>query len=661
MRISEAGSPQFIQRTQRLQAACLDGNQALTPAHVAGLHKFYGQVLNTIEGLGNGEVGRTRQITPEQLEQVLPDRFQEIGQATAPRLNDNGDARQLRADYRRLLRELRRESTRAINSGENTRTTPDGRVRTMEWRSGDHSSFCLHQQDPDGASSRLELLGSTVRRSQTRQGATQVEQFRLDDQGQPVRELLLAFDGSAPQRIIARPDGSAQWQHLQGPTLELSAARQESGDVLPTPWWRERDPQQEWEVETTPAAATAPGPGQAIASLSPTQAALVADHYELFGGDLRADVARNPSIAQAIRQFGETAKEQSKARPKPKPAPISADKVRQDTKDFCAIFERLFAKLDANHDGKIDLAEVKKALHDPSIKNDDAAALAALFSLVQMEDGLPDGLTREKLAEIKSGASGSDLNEFIANLFKKNKTDLGWKSRDVFTGGEPLAEAVKQGYFGTCYFLAALVAKAKADPESVKKMIKDNGNGTYTVTFPGARAVTIQAPTDAELLVHASAGSNGMWATIIEKAYGQMRNQDAKNPKAEPMDQVEGGSPYDGIPFLTKKGLDVDDLWVTFKSTTRSKIQKALKEHKMITCRVKKGGSKEIQDGHVYTVIGYDPKSDMVTIRNPWGEGGPRAEPQNPDGTAKDGNMDGVFQLTISQFDEIFTGIAYEE
>lgn len=659
MRISEANSQQFIQRTRKVQEAGLDANQALAPAQVAGLHKFYGQVLGTIEGLGTGEIGRTRNISPDQLDRVLPNPFAEISQATAPRLNDNGDARQLRADYRSLLRELRRESARAINSGESTRETPDGHVRTMEWRAEDPGFIGLQQRDADGASSRLELLGSTLRHSQTRQGATQVEQFRLDEQGQPVRELLLAFDGSTPQRIIAHPDGSAEWQRLHGPNQELPAAHQESGGVLPSPWWRERDPKQEWEVETTPALASAPGPGQALANLSPTQTALVADHYQLLGGDLRADVARNPSVEQTIRQFGEAAKAESK--PKPKPAPISADKVRQETKDFCAIFERLFAKLDANRDGKLDLAELKKALHDPSIKKDDAAALATLFSLVQMEDGLPDGLTREKLAEIKSGAGGSDLNDWVAILFQNNRTDLGWKSREVFTGGQPVAETVKQGRFGTCYFLAALVAKAKADPDSIKKMIKDNGNGTFTVTFPGARAVTVQAPTDAELLVHASAGSNGMWVTIIEKAYGQMRNQDADKPLAEPMDQVEGGTADDGIGPLTKKGLDEDELWITFESTTRAKIQKALKNHKMITCRVKKGGSKEVQDQHAYTVIGYDPKTDMVTIRNPWGQGGNRAEPQNPDGSAKDGQMDGVFQLTISQFDDIFTAIAYEQ
>ncbi|MGC4113421.1 MAG: C2 family cysteine protease [Myxococcales bacterium] len=44
-------------------------------------------------------------------------------------------------------------------------------------------------------------------------------------------------------------------------------------------------------------------------------------------------------------------------------------------------------------------------------------------------------------------------------------------------------EDVQQGQLGDCYFPAAIAALAKSQPEVLQNMIKENGDGTYTVTF----------------------------------------------------------------------------------------------------------------------------------------------------------------------------------
>ncbi len=664
MRIGDSGAAQGLQATglaRRLQEAQLEPNQGLSPTQVAGLQKFYHQNLNDIGRIRSGEVGKLNGLSEADLAQLFPDQpdWQGVLQATAPNRNDNGDARQLRSDYRTLLRDLRREETRASNSQQSTRTTAEGETRRS---SCEGDIFRVEVGDQ----LRLERIGTTVRRTQSQMGSTQVEQFRLDGEGNPSHELLLAYDGSAPQRVIARPDGSAEWQQLighdpQGAPIhrdqKLAPGANHAQVKLDSPWWRERSPGQDWEEETTPVQAQSPQaprePG--IGGLSPNQTRVVAQHYKQeLAGDLRADVKRDPKVGDAIAAFGKRSAE-------PTPA-IPADQVRGDTKEFCAILDRIFDKLDKDHDGKIEMSELKAAMHDSGFKGADAAAVATLYIAVQQEKATKNGFSKDQLAKLKTGEAGAKLNDFMGGIFSMEKAQLDGTSRQVFNG-QPDPMKVKQGMFGTCYFIAALVAKAQADPDGLKKMIKDNGNGTFTVTFPGAKSVTINAPTDTELLIHAGTGDNGMWVTILEKAYGKMKNDDAIFSETEPMDEVEGGTEAGGMNPLTKKGVDTDDLWATSESTTRSKIQKALASGKMVTAGISKDliSTSEAQDAHVYTVIAYDPKTDRVTLRNPWGQGGKRAEPQKADGSAKDGKLDGVFQLTIAEFDSMFSTVAYEE
>ena len=197
------------------------------------------------------------------------------------------------------------------------------------------------------------------------------------------------------------------------------------------------------------------------------------------------------------------------------------------------------------------------------------------------------------------------------------------------------------------------------DPASIAKMIKDNGNGTFTVTFPGHKPVTVTAPTDGELLVGASAGSNGTWATLLEKAYAKAKNSEAWISRDDPMNKVEGGATGEGISDLSGRPVDSDDLMLTRKSTTRKKLQKALSAGKMVVASVSKDiiSTSPIPSGHAYTVLDYNPKTDIITLRNPWGQG----ETKGKDGQAKDGNDNGVFEMTLDEFDKTFSIISYEE
>ncbi|MBM4319575.1 MAG: hypothetical protein FJ125_06370, partial [Deltaproteobacteria bacterium] len=113
---------------------------------------------------------------------------------------------------------------------------------------------------------------------------------------------------------------------------------------------------------------------------------------------------------------------------------------------------------------------------------------------------------------------------------------------------------VKQGSLGDCYLVAALAAVAKTDPEIIKNMIKDNGDGTYTVSFhlkegrvgiysSGSKVsirVTQELPVRyGSTPAFAKTGDTGndgpeLWVALIEKAWAvhQGSYEQARGSKA---------------------------------------------------------------------------------------------------------------------------------
>lgn len=99
-------------------------------------------------------------------------------------------------------------------------------------------------------------------------------------------------------------------------------------------------------------------------------------------------------------------------------------------------------------------------------------------------------------------------------------------------------EDVDQGRVGDCYLLASLAAISLHNPEAIRDMIRDNGDGTYTVTLydrPGLfssefRPVEVVVEPDFPLEdgdpVFARAGDaidgeQELWPMLVEKAYAQ--------------------------------------------------------------------------------------------------------------------------------------------
>ena len=112
-------------------------------------------------------------------------------------------------------------------------------------------------------------------------------------------------------------------------------------------------------------------------------------------------------------------------------------------------------------------------------------------------------------------ANGFSLQNFAAN--------------PLFAGGGPTKDDIFQGGVGDCYFMATLSAIADANPDYIKQMVIDLGDGTYAVRFHDA-SQEIYVRVDADLWVdggmleYADLGQEAsLWVPIVEKAYAFFR------------------------------------------------------------------------------------------------------------------------------------------
>jgi len=110
-------------------------------------------------------------------------------------------------------------------------------------------------------------------------------------------------------------------------------------------------------------------------------------------------------------------------------------------------------------------------------------------------------------------------------------TLVNYSDRPLFGPAGPQVTDVDQNALGDCYFLAKLGALAKANPEYVRQLVADLGDGTYAVRFHNEAGGEVYIRVDADLWTN-SAGKpayaglgqqNTLWAAIVEKAWAFYR------------------------------------------------------------------------------------------------------------------------------------------
>lgn len=232
----------------------------------------------------------------------------------------------------------------------------------------------------------------------------------------------------------------------------------------------------------------------------------------------------------------------------------------------------------------------------------------------------------------------------------------------------PKPTDVQQGQIGDCYFPSAMAAIAQNNPEAIEKLIKDNGDGTYTVNFKEkdwstGRFKDVQIKVDGDLYVRSWGGplygatlgadkgekSMELWFPLVEKAYATWKGSynDIGNGgmSSDVFEAVLGRDGQD----MSIKYANPDTLWKTIKTSIDNKqpVSAGTYGDDQDALYTNTG----VHSDHSYSVLGYKEVNGekLVTIRNPWGE----TEP------AGNGPNDGIFDLPLKDFQKLYQTLMY--
>lgn len=336
--------------------------------------------------------------------------------------------------------------------------------------------------------------------------------------------------------------------------------------------------------------------------------------------------------------------------------------------DFSTRAQQLFPQLDGDSDGYISAAEIDAAVVDEQYTGADAAVIATLNQLAAELEELSD----DEWFDENSGVTLADLQAYertqdvpdglrrrIEGRYRYSTERIDADSGLLYgPTGAPTVEAVNQGALGDCFFLGAVAAVVARDPAGISDLITDNGDNTYTVTFPAQDAVTVSGPTDAEIAQYAAGKGHGFWITVIEKAYGILRGGQQAIPSEGADDGF--GTVATGIAFITGHSANTDLLGLTERETTVERLNEAFDNNRIVTIGTRNNLPWESDEaplglvpGHQYSVLGWDRSTETLTVRNPWG----RRERSD----TSDGVDDGTFTMTLDEALSTFATIGYEQ
>lgn len=358
---------------------------------------------------------------------------------------------------------------------------------------------------------------------------------------------------------------------------------------------------------------------------------------------------------------------------------VQGDQKKPDP--FAAVVESHFAAWDTDHDGKVSTKEIDALVTNHKITGDEAAAIAAIH--LYMRGHKETSLSKADL--LKSPAKPTEERRdqpqhqahFTSN-FLGFRTHIHKAPKEIFaTKDAPTLNGFSQGNLGDCYFLSVVAAAVHRDAAAVKHMFQTKaGETNCEVHFPNGKRASVSKPTDAEIALSSSAGDQGLWLNVLEKAFGEVKIATSKS-KSDTLglDAISHGGDADcTISLMTgheskyfqiRKGKGEErpapaaDAIPALKKEVHDILSTAMHAKHLVCCGTSKGNhAPGIITDHDYAILDYDAKKQVVTVMNPWGN---HFEPKGENGL-KNGytTKNGKFDVPIADFVSIFEGVYYE-
>ncbi|MBS0207977.1 MAG: hypothetical protein JSS27_03390 [Planctomycetes bacterium] len=355
------------------------------------------------------------------------------------------------------------------------------------------------------------------------------------------------------------------------------------------------------------------------------------------------------------------------------------------TRTFAEVVQAHFAEWDLNHDGKLDAKEIDTLMNRSQIKGEAAAALATIKQRERMRVAATPGEYAVSEASLLHGADQGPIKALDAAQgaakeyryeprFQQNLKALTTLTHRLFAGDGPDFKAMRQGSIGDCFFFSVTGNIAAHHPSKLKQMISPQSNGAFEVRFPDGTNITVQHVSDAEMLVNNSAASleDGLWLTVLEKAFGQRMRATAPAAKrtGEVTDAIaSGGSTGKVIEMYT--GHEVERITLRDPehekarlAELRQAIPAALARGHLVGVGMSdnppKGHQKvpKLGYGHAYAIFKYDHATDQVTMWNPWGNDfTPKGTPGVENGFE---TKHGIFHVSLKTLYRQFSSVLIE-
>ncbi len=233
---------------------------------------------------------------------------------------------------------------------------------------------------------------------------------------------------------------------------------------------------------------------------------------------------------------------------------------------------------------------------------------------------------------------------------------VGKKLDFVFTP----EEIAKEGAHGidqvnneNCWFEAAMSALAMLPrgQRLLASMVRYGDKGAYLVRFPGDGKEYVITKAN---LKEEGIENKALWASLIECA------ENRKYPNNVGVGHDKHWLEI-GLALITGNKCELvypNDCSIAELS---SFIGGAVRSQSPVVCATgnKTTGPELVFDNHAYTIIGFDPSRNMVTLRNPHGQGARRFHhPTDPQHLQFETLDDGVFKMSLPLFKTSFDSLA---
>lgn len=294
--------------------------------------------------------------------------------------------------------------------------------------------------------------------------------------------------------------------------------------------------------------------------------------------------------------------------------------------------------------GSITQEQLAKDLKNPDITGSAAAALGVVAQYMRGTHDSTVSLSQFSQAGTWSRSFG---HYQLALHTVSDPTSLWGKGNSG-----PEISKVQQQDIGDCYFVSSVEAIAEKDPQEIEKMIKpvksggQDVPGEYEVRFPGYKGGPILVTlTQGEMATLGNTTQDhGVWLFVLAKADSQVLRAPVSGKL--PFANMSGGNQAKTLTCLTGKDYSFTEFQDSSEPNVKSMLIDALSDGTPIGI-----GTTD----HDLSIESFDAKTDMLTIKNPWGITGLYTFPDGAVVSMKDG----IFEMPLSKAMAVFYGISY--